>query len=102
MNAAFPETVIAANYISWLNRIAYSFVDLVAGIIAVLIIVLQNTILVHSRLIQYRLGNPAAQFDVPIMMFAAYAVFSLAGWFLVGISTALLPPYERLPVWAGA
>ena len=63
MNAAFPETVIAA-----------------------------NTILVHSRLIQYRLGNPAAQFDVTIMMFAAYAVFSLAGWFLVRISTALLPP----------
>lgn len=29
MNAAFPETVIAANYISWLNRIAYSFVEFV-------------------------------------------------------------------------
>jgi|SRR6185437_12540242 len=67
MNAAFPETVIAA-----------------------------NTILVHSRLIQYRLGNPAAQFDVTIMMFAAYAVFSLAGWFLVRISTALLLPVRTL------
>jgi hypothetical protein len=46
MNAAFPETVIAA-----------------------------NTILVHSRLIQYRLGNPAAQFDVTIMMFRGICGF---------------------------
>ena len=74
MNAAFPETVIAA-----------------------------NTILVHSRLIQYRLGNPAAQFDVTIMMFRGICGFLACRMVSCkDFHRAIAPPYERLPVWAGA
>jgi hypothetical protein len=75
-----------------LRRLAYSFIGLIAGDVILLLFLLHNAIRSRALLLASHVGQPAVQIPLAFKMFAIYGTFSLAGWMLVGLPTAVLFP----------
>ena len=73
-----------------LRRLAYTFVGLIAGDLALLLFLLQNAFRSRSLLLASHMGQPAVQVPLALEMFTAYAIWSVVGWAFVGAPIALL------------
>jgi hypothetical protein len=83
-----------------IKRLAYAFVGLLAGNTILLLFLLQNAIRIRALLLASHMGKPALEIPLALQMSVLYASFSLAGWLLVGLPTALFVPVRsimRLP-----
>ena len=92
MNARFADRPM--------KRLAYAFVGLLAGDAVLLLFLLQNAVRLRADLLALHMGEPAEQIPQMLQLFVIYAFFSIVGWLLVGLPTALLFPARsivRLP-----
>jgi hypothetical protein len=74
------------------KRVVYAFVGLLGGEAALLLFLLQNAYRLRTYLLTTHIGQPARQIPLAFEMFCIYAVFSFAGWLLLGLPTALIFP----------
>jgi hypothetical protein len=69
------------------KRLAYTFVGLLAGNVMLLFLLLKHAL--HATLLA---GEPARMIGDTLQLFVLYAVFSILGWLLIGLPTALIFP----------
>jgi hypothetical protein len=72
-----------------LKRVAYAFVGLLAGEAVLLLYLLQNALRERASLIAVHMGEPSRQIPFALDFFVICAMFSLVGWLIVGLPTAL-------------
>jgi hypothetical protein len=75
-----------------MKRLAYTFVGLVAGDAMLLLYLVQNALRERAWLVSVHMGEPQRQIPIALDSFVIYAMFSFAGWLLVGLPTALIFP----------
>ena len=75
-----------------MKRLAYTFVGLVAGDAMLLLYLVQNSLRARAWLVSVHMGEPQRQIPIALDSFVIYAMFSFAGWLLVGLPTALIFP----------
>jgi hypothetical protein len=76
-----------------LHRLFFASVALLAGNGALLIFLLQNDLRVRSALLKAHMGEPHLVLGQMWQIFLLYAMFSVVGWVLIGVPTALaIPP----------
>jgi hypothetical protein len=76
-----------------LQRLFFSGIALVAGNTALLLFLLQSSLLARAALHQSHMGEPHLVLAQMWEIFRLYAMFSIVGWILVGIPAILaLPP----------
>jgi hypothetical protein len=78
------------------RRLLLAFVGLLAGNAALLLFDIQNAVRVRAALLTAHIGAPAAVFPQMWELYFLYAIFSLAGWTLVGLPIALAFPARLL------
>jgi hypothetical protein len=86
--------------VSFIKRLAYAFVGLLAGDTILLLYLVQNAIRLRADLITLHIGEAGRQIPQAIQTFALYARLSFVGWLFVGLPIALLLParfIRRLP-----
>ena len=69
------------------KRLAYTFVGLLAGDVMLLFFLLRHAL--HATLFA---GEPARLVGDALELFVLYAAFSILGWVLIGLPTALIFP----------
>ena len=67
------------------KRLAYTFVGLLAGDVMLLFFLLRHAL--HATLFA---GEPAGLVGDALQLFVLYALFSILGWVLIGLPTALI------------
>ena len=81
------------------RRLLLAGIALLAGNSALLLVLLLDGLLVRSMLLKTNMGEPHRVLSQMIEIFSIYAVFSVVGWVLVGVPTALaIPPRLLLRV----
>lgn len=78
------------------KRVAYAFVGLLGGNVALLLFLLQNAVRLRADLLATHMGEPALQIPLALEMSAIYASFSLVGWLFVGVPIALFFPARSI------
>ena len=78
------------------QRSLFAFIGLLAGNAALLLYLLQNAVRLRAYLLKAHMGEPAHQIPQAWSMFIIYAIFSLAGWALIGLPFALAFPARVL------
>src|SRR6185312_5125745 len=73
------------------KRLAYTFVGLLAGDVMLLFFLLRHAL--HATLFA---GEPARLVGDALQLFVLYAAFSLLGWVLIGLPTALIFPASSI------
>jgi LytS/YehU family sensor histidine kinase len=73
------------------KRLAFTLVGLLAGDVMLLFFLLQHAL--HATVLA---GGPARMIADAVQMFVLYAIFSFAGWLLVGLPTALIFPADSI------
>lgn len=73
------------------KRLGYTFIGLLAGDVILLFFLLQHSI--HATLLA---GESPRLIGDALQVFFVYAAFSLLGWLLIGLPTALIFPARRL------
>jgi hypothetical protein len=69
------------------KRLAYTFVGLLAGDVMLLFFLLRHAL--HATLFA---GEPVLRVGDALQLFVLYAAFSILGWVLIGLPTALIFP----------
>ena len=69
------------------KRLAYTFVGLLAGDVMLLFFLLRHAL--HATLFA---GEPVLRVGDALQLFVLYAGFSILGWVLIGLPTALIFP----------
>jgi LytS/YehU family sensor histidine kinase len=76
----------------WQQQLTYAFVGLLAGDAALILYMLLNAAWARAALRAAHWGEPDAQIPVAIQLAMFYAIFSLAGFLVVGVPVALFLP----------
>jgi LytS/YehU family sensor histidine kinase len=84
---------------NWHQRLTYAFVGLLVGDAALILYMLLNAVWVRAALIAAHSGEPDAQVPVAIQLAMLYAIFSLAGFLVVGVPVALFLPTRFVVRW---
>jgi hypothetical protein len=82
------------------KRVGYTFIGLLAGDAILLAVLLLNAMRTRAALLAAHVGQPWHAIPLALEMFVVYAIFSIVGWLLVGLPTALyfpVPLILRLP-----
>ena len=88
-----PDPVTSGRLNGWARRIAYAFIGLVAGNLAMAAWMLPWVLRARAELIRLHRPNPNAYLIGYLEQFELYAVCSFIGWLLVGLPVVLaLPP----------
>jgi hypothetical protein len=74
----------------------FASIALLAGNTALLFFLLQNGLRVRALLLKAHIGEPGAVMGQMWGMFRLYVIFSVVGWVLVGVPTALAFPPRLL------
>jgi hypothetical protein len=75
-----------------MQRLAFAFGGLIVGDGLLLLYLLQNALRARATLLASHMGEPARIVPVTLQKFVIYAVFSFAGWLVVGLPIAVLFP----------
>ena len=76
-----------------MRRLFFASIALLAGNGALLLFLLQNELRMHSALLKAHMGEPHLVLGGMWQIFLLYAMFSVVGWVLIGVPTALaIPP----------
>jgi len=79
-----------------LRRLFFAGIALLAGNTALLLFLLQNGLRVRAALLRAHMGEPHLVLAQMWEVFKLYAMFSVVGWVLVGVPTALAFPPRLL------
>ena len=79
-----------------MRRLFFASIALLAGNTALLLFLLQNGLRVRAALLRAHMGEPHLVLAQTWAVFRLYAMFSVVGWLLVGVPTALAFPPRLL------
>jgi hypothetical protein len=78
------------------RRLVFAFMGFLAGYSALLVFFLQNAVRLWNALVKAHVGAPSAVFAQTGDSLLLYAIFSFAGWLIVGVPIALAVPARLL------
>ena len=79
-----------------MRRLFFASIALLVGNSALLLFLLQNGLRVRAALLRAHMGEPHLVLAQTWAVFRLYAMFSVVGWLLVGVPTALAFPPRLL------